>query len=463
MASITTSSQNTPNAKNRELLYTGFAFIYVVVSVLALVLVDRNSLWYPFYNIFAFSLYVLSPILIISLPIKTVFKVGSIAILLLIVTPLLGIYNNSYMEIAVQICIFAGLALGLNVVVGFAGLLDLGYVAFFAVGAYLWAMFTSTSETIFNVNGWLVSGEMFWVFLVLGVFVAGIVGIILGLPVLRLRGDYLAIVTLGFGEVIRILARNANEPINLTNGAQGLIGIGKPPIPDLLQGLTNEAIRIMALRVDNPAFTSQQLLFYFIAVFLLVLIVIVSRRLEDSPIGRAWTAIREDEVAAIAMGVPLVRMKLTAFATGASFGGAIGVLYASKQAFVDPTSFVLLQSIIILAMVIVGGMGSIRGVILGAIVMTLLNLHVLTNLSLQLNALRNVNFIIPIVEFPIRNWPNQLEPAKYQPLIFGLVLVLMMIFRPEGLMPAERRKLELKADREEVVIDEDDTPAKTGA
>lgn len=461
MASTTIT--NTPNPNRRALLATGFALAYVVVAVLALILVDRNSLWYPLYNVFAYSMYVLSPILIISLPIPNPIKFGGLAILLLVVTPMLGIYNNSYMEIAVQICIFAGLALGLNIVVGFAGLLDLGYVAFFAVGAYLWAVFTSTSETVFKINGWLVPGEMFWVFLVIGVFIAAFVGILLGLPVLRLRGDYLAIVTLGFGEVIRILARNANDPINITNGAQGLIGIGKPPVPDLLQGITNEAIRIMSLRVDNPSFVAQQLLFYLIAVGLLVLIIVISRRLEDSPIGRAWTAIREDEVAAKAMGVPLVRMKLAAFATGASFGGAIGVLYAAKQAFVDPTSFVLLQSIIILAMVIVGGMGSIRGVILGAIAMTLLNLHVLTNLSLQLNALRNVNFIVPIIDFPIRNWPNQLEPAKYQPLIFGLVLVLMMIFRPEGLMPAERRKLELKAEREESAgLDEQAAPQPKG-
>jgi branched-chain amino acid transport system permease protein len=176
---------------------------------------------------------------------------------------------------------------------------------------------------------------------------------------------------------------------------------------------------------------------------MIAIIIVIARRLDNSPIGRAWTAIREDEVAAIAMGVPLVRMKLLAFATGAAFAGAIGVLYAAKQTFVSPESFSFIQSISILAMVIVGGLGGIRGVILGAMCVTLLNLHVLTNLSLQINSLKQVNFVVPIINFHITDWPTQLEPAKYQRFVFGMLLVLMMIFRPSGLLPEPRRKLEM--------------------
>lgn len=425
------------------------ALLYVLIATVLLVTQDRSSLWFPLANICFVPLFLVSPIIVISAPLPSKLKISALLIMLIVIMPLVGIYNTSYLELAIQISIFAGLALGLNVVVGFAGLLDLGYVAFFAVGAYMWGSVTSSADTIFNINGWLVPGWAFYLFIVFAVVAAGIVGILLGLPVLRLRGDYLAIVTLGFGEVIRVLARNADSPVNLTNGAQGLHNIGKPPLPGFAIDFTASIARTLGLRVENPTAVSQQLLFYFIAIVILVVVIIVSRRLLDSPIGRAWAAIREDEVAAIAMGVPLVRMKLLAFAMGASFAGAIGVLYAAKQTFIDPQSFVLLQSITILAMVIVGGMGSIRGVVLGAIIITLLDLHILTNLSLQLNALKNVNYVVPIINFPIRNIPQQLEPAKYQPFVFGLILVLMMIFRPAGLLPSARRKLELQ-EREDV-------------
>src|SRR5690606_9254089 len=202
----------------------------------------------------------------------------------------------------------------------------------------------------------------------------------------------------------------------------------------------------------------QQLLFYFVGVLIVAIVVVVARRLDDSPIGRAWTAIREDEVAAIAMGVPLVKMKLLAFAAGASFAGAIGVLYAAKQTFVSPESFSLIQSISILAMVIVGGVGGIRGVMLGAAVVTLLNLQVLKNMSLQLNALRQMDFVI--FGFHVQNWPTQLEPAKYERLVFGLLLIIMMIFRPTGILPEPRRRIELQHD--DVVTDEDDVSPAPG-
>jgi branched-chain amino acid transport system permease protein len=429
------------------------ALLYVVVATILLVTQDRSTLWFPLANICLVPLFLLSPIVVISAPLPSRIKISAILLMLVVVMPLVGMYNTSYLELAVQISIFAALALGLNVVVGFAGLLDLGYVAFFAVGAYLWGSFTSSADTVFNVNGWLLPGWAFYVVIIIAIIAAAIVGILLGLPVLRLRGDYLAIVTLGFGEMIKLLARNGDSPINFTNGSQGLHNIGKPPLPGFASDFTASISGALGIRLDNPVAVSQQLLFYFIGISILVIVIMVSRRLLESPIGRAWAAIREDEIAAIAMGVPLVKMKLLAFAMGASFAGAIGVLFAAKQTFIDPDSFELLKSITILAIVIVGGMGNIKGVLLGAVIVTLLNLHILTNLSLQLNALKNIDFVVPIINFHIRDIPQQLEPAKYQPFVFGLILVLMMIFRPAGLLPSARRKLELQ---ERDVVPEDD-------
>lgn len=423
--------------------------IYLAFVVVVLFSLDRTNLLFPTLSTLAFPALVLSPFLILAAPLDQRTKLGLMALLIVVLMPLIGIYDSSYLELAIQICIFAGLALGLNIVVGFAGLLDLGYIAFFAVGAYTWGVFTSQAPTVFQINGWLVPSWAFFVFIFFGVILAALVGILLGLPVLRLRGDYLAIVTLGFGEMIRVLVRNADQPINLTNGSQGLFDVARPPMPGQLVDFVTWTANTLNFRVDNPEPVAQQLLFYFLAVILLGVMIVVARRLDDSALGRAWTAIREDEVAAIAMGVPLVRMKLLAFAMGASFAGAIGVLYAAKQTFVSPESFSLIQSISILAMVIVGGLGGIRGVVLGAVLVTLLNLQVLKNLSLQLNALRNINYVVPIINWPIVNWPSQLEPAKYERFVFGILLIVMMIFRPAGILPDQRRKLEMQARKEE--------------
>ena len=434
---------------------------YIALTTFALFGLDRTSLWYPLMQIIFVPMFMFSPFLVVSAPIKTIYKVILGGVLLLLLMPLLGIYNPSWLGLAIQICVFTGLALGLNIVVGFAGLLDLGYVAFFAVGAYAWGSLTSPANTIFTVNGWSVSPGAFFVFLILGAAAAALVGILLGLPVLRLRGDYLAIVTLGFGEMIRIVARNFDAPLNLTNGAQGLHGIAAPPVPGFVISFTASIGNTLGFRMENPNAVAQQLTFYVIGIVIIALIVIICRRLLDSPIGRAWTAIREDEVAALAMGVPLVKSKLMAFAMGAAFGGAIGVLYASKQTFIDPDSFQLISSIMILAMVIVGGIGSIKGVMVGAMLITLLNLSMLTNLSLQINGLKNADAVIPIVNFHFSNWPSELEPAKYGRLLFGLILVLMMIFRPAGLLPEKRRQMEL-TERNEVVDEEPmirDTPS----
>lgn len=433
---------------------------YLVVAIVAVLSLDRGNIIFPLLSTCAFPPLVLSPFVILASPLPGRLKLSLILLVIMIVMPVIGIYDGAYMELVTQICIFAGLALGLNVVVGFAGLLDLGYIAFFAVGAYLWSMFTSNVDTVFNINGWLVPGWTFYLFLLVGVVIAAGVGILLGLPVLRLRGDYLAIVTLGFGEMIRVLARNLDTPINFTNGSQGLSGVQRPPlVPGLSEGATF-VTQTMNIRTDNIEPVAYQVLFYFIAIAILGLIILAARRLEDSPIGRAWTAIREDEVAAIAMGVPLVRLKLLAFASGAAFAGAIGVLYGAKQTFVSPESFSLIQSISILAMVIVGGMGGIRGVVLGAVVVTLLNLQVLKNFSLQINALKNIDYVVPIINFHISAWPSQLEPAKYERLVFGLLLVIMVIFRPAGLLPEPRRRMELLADKAEAQDEDADGKAK---
>jgi branched-chain amino acid transport system permease protein len=339
---------------------------------------------------------------------------------LLVMMPVIGAWNGYYLEVATQVGIFVALALGLNIVVGLAGLLDLGYVAFFAVGAYTWAIVGSPQGNILFGSGFPLSAWMFYVFLLIGLLVAAGTGVLLGLPVLRLRGDYLAIVTLGFGEVIRVLANNLDKPINITNGPKGLTPISRPPFPS---GLTSSEG------------------FYFLVLLIVVVVILVNRRLEDSHIGRAWEAMREDELAAQAMGVPLVRSKLLAFACGASFAGVMGVVFSAKQVFINPESFTFLESIGVLAMVILGGMGSIPGAVVGATVVTVLNLQVLKGLSLWLNELKNAG--VTILGYNLANLPTQLEPAKYERMVFGIILVVMMIVRPQGLFPARRRQREL--------------------
>jgi branched-chain amino acid transport system permease protein len=347
-------------------------------------------------------------------------RFGLLGLALTVMMPTIGAYNGYYLEIATQVGIFTALALGLNIVVGLAGLLDLGYVAFFAVGAYSWAIFGSPHGNVLFGGGFPLPAGWFYPFLLIGLVVAAGTGVVLGLPVLRLRGDYLAIVTLGFGEVIRVLANNLDKPINITNGPKGITPISRPPLPPEI---------------------SYAVGFYFLVLLIVVVVVLVNRRLEDSHIGRAWEAIREDQLAAQAMGVPLVRSKLLAFACGASFAGVMGVVFAAKQIFINPESFTFLESIGVLAMVILGGMGSIPGAIIGATVVTVLNLQVLKGLSLWLNELKNAG--VTLFGYNLANLPTQLEPAKYERMIFGVILVLMMIFRPQGIFPARRRQREL--------------------
>lgn len=381
------------------------------------------------------------------------FKIIAGLLLALLIIPVIGVRNIFYLEVIFQISVFAALALGLNIVVGFAGLLDLGYVAFYAVGAYLWAFFGSQQYFVLSFAPgtqpsnlpFLLPGDAFYLFLFIAIIIAALTGILLGLPVLRLRGDYLAIVTLGFGEVIRVLANNLDKPLNFTNGPQGITPIQRPTMPDWAVEGFNQLFGPVVGHPISPA-DMYNVFFYLMALLVIVVIILVTRRLDDSKIGRAWTAVREDETAAIAMGIPLVRMKLAAFAVGASFAGVMGVLLAASRTFISPESFSFMQSIGVLSMVILGGSGSIPGVILGAAVVTLLNLQVLQGFSLYLSELRQSEAVIPLINFAWKDLSTQLDPAKYQRLLFGLILILMMIFRPAGLIPAKRRKRQLPDD-----------------
>ena len=305
--------------------------------------------------------------------------------------------------------LFIMLALGLNIVVGFAGLLDLGYIAFFAVGAYSYALLASPQ---FGIH---------WPFLALlplGALVAATFGVLLGAPTLRLRGDYLAIVTLGFGEIIRILLNNLNRPVNITNGPQGITLIDPLQVGSFSLSRTHDLAGLIIAPVHSYSFV-------FLACALVS--IFISLRLEDSRIGRAWIAIREDELAAAAMGINTRNVKLLAFAMGATFGGIAGGLFASFQGFISPESFALLDSIMVLCMVVLGGMGNVGGVVLGAILLTALP-----------EALR---YIGPLQQ----RWLGEVyvEPSDLRMLLFGLALVLMMLFRPAGLWPSSIRRREL--------------------
>jgi branched-chain amino acid transport system permease protein len=407
------------------------------LALLAYLAVSCSLAFFFPHSVLAFLLFEASLLLIYYLSVS--FKVKSYlgGLVLLVLMPVLGYINGYYLEVAIQIGIYVALALGLNIVVGFAGLLNLGFVAFYAIGAYLWAIFGSPQANAFLPGGFFpLSPDWFFVFFIMSIAAGALAGTLLGLPVLRLRGDYLAIVTLGFAEVVRALVNNLDKPINITNGPQGIAPIGKPPLffrPLLeLLGLQVEAARLYPLY------------FYFLVLFLVLAIIIVTRRLEDSCIGRAWKAIREDEIAAAAMGIPVVRMKLFGFAVGASFASAVGVLFAAKQVFINPESFTFMESIGVLAMVILGGMGSIPGAILGATGVTVVNLQLLKGLSLWLNSLRQSGAALSIPflgSYSLSQLPAQFEPAKYERMVFGLILILMMIFRPQGILPPrENRK-----------------------
>jgi branched-chain amino acid transport system permease protein len=321
------------------------------------------------------------------------------------------------------IVIFILLALGLNIVVGFAGLLDLGYAAFFAIGAYTVAILTSPRSP---VPGLLPFQVDFWVALVLGFFIAALFGVILGAPTLRLRGDYLAIVTLGFGEIVPVVFRNAT---NVTQGERGLSPIDQPTIFGLTFG--NDSVR-----------------WWYLLIAVGFLIVFMARRLRDSRLGRAWMAMREDEIAAASMGIDLVRTKLGAFALGASFSGLAGVIFASRYSFAAPSQFEFGTSVLLLAMVILGGIGNIWGVILGGLLLGVFD---------RILAPRATGFFRGLADTTGLDFLASIDLSKSRYLIFGLTLVLMMLLRPEGILPTEQRRAEMRADTPDGDAKMDDT------
>jgi len=302
------------------------------------------------------------------------------------------------------------LALGLNIVVGFAGLLDLGYVAFYAVGAYTYALLASPH---FGLH-WPV-----WAILPIGALVACLFGVLLGAPTLKLRGDYLAIVTLGFGEIIRIFMNNLDAPVNITNGALGINRIDPVAVGGFSFATRTE---IFGLTLVGPQ------KYYFLLVALALVVIVLNLRLQHSRIGRAWQAIREDEIAAKAIGINTRNIKLLAFAMGASFGGIAGGIFSAMQGFISPESFSLMESVMILAMVVLGGMGHIPGVILGAVLLALLP-----------EALRYS--VVPLQKLVFGK--IVIDPESLRLLVFGLALVLVMRFRPAGLWPSPERRREL--------------------
>ncbi len=334
-------------------------------------------------------------------------------------------FGNSWVRILDFALLYIMLALGLNIVVGFAGLLDLGYIAFYAVGAYLYALLSSPHlATAFPSLAPGLSWPI-WAILPLGALVAGVFGVLLGAPTLRLRGDYLAIVTLGFGEIIRIFLNNLNAPVNLTNGPQGITGIAPIHLGGVALGRGTDILGFTVPGVH---------LYYFLFLLLALAIVFVTVRLEDSRIGRAWVAIREDEIAAKACGINTRNVKLLAFAMGASFGGVAGGLFAGFQEFVSPESFSLTESVMVLCMVVLGGMGNILGVILGGLLLSVLP----EILRWGAAPLQQAVFGTVL-----------LDPESLRMLLFGLALILVMLYRPAGLLPSVVRRREFEEAAEE--------------
>ena len=333
----------------------------------------------------------------------------------LIALPLiLQIFGNAWVRIADMALLYILLAIGLNIVVGYAGLLDLGYVAFFAVGAYMYGLLSSPHLT--NTFEWIAAAfpagmhMPIWLIVPVGAALAGLFGMLLGAPTLKLRGDYLAIITLGFGEIIRIFLLNMDRPVNITNGPKGISQIDTISVFGLDLGK----------RLTIGDYTFQPVtLYYYLFLFFVVGAVILSYRLQDSRIGRAWMAIREDEIAAKAMGINTRNMKLLAFGMGASFGGVSGAMFGAFQGFVSPESFSLMESVMIVAMVVLGGIGHIPGVILGAVLLSALP-EVLRYVAGPLQAMTD----------------GRLDSAILRQLLIALAMIIIMLLRPRGLWPS---------------------------
>ncbi|HUQ76390.1 MAG TPA: ABC transporter ATP-binding protein [Burkholderiales bacterium] len=333
-----------------------------------------------------------------------------IALTLAVLPFALAQVGTSWVRITNYAILYVLLALGLNIVVGFAGLLDLGYIAFYAVGAYTYALLASPH---FGLH------LPFWIILPIGAGIAALFGVMLGAPTLKLRGDYLAIVTLGFGEIVRIVLNNLSRPVNITNGPQGIARIDPFSVGPISFGRSDT---IAGLDFSGP------IKYYYLLLVVMLAVIVINQRLQTSRIGRAWEAIREDEIAARAMGINTTSLKLLAFAMGATFGGVAGGMFSAIQAFISPESFVLVESIMVVSMVVLGGMGNIWGVILGALL-----------LSFTPEILR---WTVEPVQHALFG-RSLIDPEVIRMLLFGLALVLIMLFRPAGLLPSAVRKREL--------------------
>jgi branched-chain amino acid transport system permease protein len=333
---------------------------------------------------------------------------------LLVLPLLLQSFGNAWVRIADMALLYVLLAIGLNIVVGYAGLLDLGYVAFFAVGAYTYGLLASPHLT----DTFPMLAEMFpeglhtplWLIIPIGAGLAGLCGVLLGAPTLKLRGDYLAIVTLGFGEIIRVFLNNLDQPVNITNGPKGLGQI------DSLKFFGLDLGRPLQLGDYQLASVSQ---YYYLFLVLVLFSILISYRLQLSRIGRAWMAIREDEIAAKAMGINTRNLKLLAFGMGATFGGVSGVMFGAFQGFVSPESFSLMESVMIVAMVVLGGLGHLPGVILGAVLLSALP-EVLRYVASPLQAMTD----------------GRLDAAILRQLLIALAMIIIMLLRPRGLWPS---------------------------
>jgi branched-chain amino acid transport system permease protein len=341
--------------------------------------------------------------------------------------PLIGDFMPTTGTLVVMIA-FTMMAVGLNIVVGYCGLLDLGYVAFYAVGAYTagWLASQHFEQVTFHFGSSVDNGQVgihvtMWVVLIIAGLLTMLAGIIIGLPTLRLRGDYLAIVTLGFGEIVPVVVRNGDSfgGFNLTNGTFGIAPIDPVGFPLL------SAIGFFPENFQQSEYRERW--YYVIAFLLLLFTIFCSVRLRDSRLGRAWIAIREDETAAAAMGVPLMRTKTWSYALGAFFGGIAGAYYASFKSGAFPADFYFNISVFLLCMVILGGMGSIWGVTVGGMILAYLNFSGLSTIGSK-----------------IQDAGIDFDPTKYQFGIYGIIIVLMMLFRPAGLIPERRHKIELE-------------------
>jgi len=349
-----------------------------------------------------------------------------IAALGLFILPLfLQSFGNAWVRIADMALLYVLLALGLNIVVGYAGLLDLGYVAFFAIGAYMYGLLASPhlTESFETIGAMFPEGlhTPLWIVVPAAAGLAGLFGVLLGAPTLRLRGDYLAIVTLGFGEIIRVFMNNLDHPVNITNGPKGLNQI--------------DSLSFFGLNLGKPLTlggyeVASVTLYYYLFLALVVFSVVICHRLELSRVGRAWMAIREDEIAAKAMGINTRNLKLLAFGMGATFGGVSGAMFGAFQGFISPESFSLMESVMIVAMVVLGGIGHLPGVILGAVL---------------LSALPEV---LRYVAGPLQSMTDgRLDSAILRQLLIALAMIIVMLLRPRGLWPSPDHGKSLQTSR----------------